>query len=67
MLLVGPSVAASGQWLERADITSGPILRAIGSRGSGEREALAPQSIKLSLSGGARWLDWKRGSLLRMV
>jgi integrase len=47
VLLVGPPVAALREWLERADITRGPIFRAIDRWEAVEERALTPQSINL--------------------
>lgn len=47
VLLVGPPVAALREWLERADITKGPIFRAIDRWEAVEERALTPQSINL--------------------
>jgi integrase len=46
-LLVGPPVAALREWLERADISKGPIFRAIDRWEAVEERALTPQSINL--------------------
>ena len=46
-LLVGPPVAALREWLERVDITKGPIFRAIDRWVAVEEKALTPQSINL--------------------
>ena len=46
-LLVGPPVGALREWLERADITKGPIFRAIDRWEAVEENALTPQSINL--------------------
>jgi integrase len=45
VLLVGPTVEALREWLERADIKKGPIFRAIDRWEAVERKALTPQSI----------------------
>ncbi len=47
VLLVGPPVTALKEWLERADISKGPIFRAIDRWGAVEDRALTPQSINL--------------------
>jgi integrase len=47
VLLVGPPVAALREWLERADITNGPVFRAIDRWEAIEERALTPQSINL--------------------
>jgi hypothetical protein len=47
VLLVGPPVEALRGWLERADITKGPIFRAIDRWEAVEEKALTPQSINL--------------------
>ena len=47
MLLVGPPVEALREWLERADIKTGPIFRAIDRWEAVEEKALTPQSINL--------------------
>ncbi|KAJ8136160.1 hypothetical protein OY671_010627, partial [Metschnikowia pulcherrima] len=43
--LVGPPVEASREWLERADISKGPIFRAIDRWEAVEERASTPQSI----------------------
>ena len=47
VLLVGPPVEALREWLERADISKGPIFRAIDRWEAMEERALTPQSINL--------------------
>jgi integrase len=47
VLLVGPPVEALREWLEGADITKGPIFRAIDRWEAVEEKALTPQSIDL--------------------
>ena len=47
VLLVGPPVTALKEWLERVDISKGPIFRAIDRWGAVEDRALTPQSINL--------------------
>jgi hypothetical protein len=47
VLLVGPPVEALREWLERADISKGPIFRATDRWEAIEERALAPQSINL--------------------
>jgi integrase len=47
VLLVGAPVGALREWLERADITKGPIFRAIDRWEAVEERALTPQSINL--------------------
>jgi integrase len=47
VLLVGPPVEALREWLERADISKGPIFRAIDRWEAVEERALTPQSINL--------------------
>lgn len=47
VLLVGPPVEALREWLERADISKGPIFRAIDRWEALEERALTPQSINL--------------------
>ena len=49
VLLVGPPVAALREWLQRADLSKGPIFRAIDQWGALEDRALTPQSINLIL------------------
>ncbi|MGU3497038.1 site-specific integrase [Xanthobacteraceae bacterium A53D] len=49
VLLVGPPVVALREWLERADITDGPVFRAIDRWDGLEERALTPQSINLIL------------------
>ena len=49
VLLVGPPVAALKEWLQRADISKGPVFRAIDRWGAVEERALTPQSINLIL------------------
>ena len=43
----GPPVQAFREWLERADISKGPIFRAIDRWEAVEEKALTPQSINL--------------------
>ncbi|MDQ8727500.1 site-specific integrase [Bradyrhizobium sp. LHD-71] len=47
VLLVGPPVEALRAWLERADISKGPIFRAIDRWEALEERALTPQSVNL--------------------
>ncbi|ACI94747.1 phage integrase [Afipia carboxidovorans OM5] len=47
VLLVGPPVEALREWLERADISKGPVFRAIDRWEALEERALTPQSINL--------------------
>ncbi|GLR97508.1 integrase [Bradyrhizobium liaoningense] len=47
VLLVGPPVEALHEWLLRADISQGPIFRAIDRWEAIEERALTPQSINL--------------------
>jgi integrase len=47
VLLLGPPVAALRTWLERADIASGPVFRAIDRWGALEDRALTPQAVNL--------------------
>ena len=47
VLLVGPPVEALRLWLERADITKGPIFRAIDQWEGLEERALTPQAVNL--------------------
>ena len=47
VLLVGPPVEALREWLQRADISKGPIFRAIDRWEAIEERALTPQSINL--------------------
>jgi integrase len=47
VLLVGRPVEALREWLERADISKGPIFRAIDRWEAIEERALTPQSINL--------------------
>lgn len=47
VLLVGPPVEALREWLERADISQGPIFRAIDRWEAIEERSLTPQSINL--------------------
>jgi integrase len=47
VLLVGPPVDALREWLERADITKGPVFRGIDRWEGIEDKALTPQSINL--------------------
>jgi integrase len=49
VLLVGPPVEALREWLERGDISNGPIFRAIDRWEALEERALTPQSINLVL------------------
>jgi integrase len=47
VFLVGPPVEALREWLQRADITNGPVFRAIDRWEAIEERALTPQSINL--------------------
>ncbi len=47
VLLVGPPVTARKEWLERADISKGPVLRAVDRWGAAEERDLTPQPINL--------------------
>ncbi|GLR93986.1 integrase [Bradyrhizobium liaoningense] len=47
VLLVGPPVVALREWLVRADISQGPVFRAIDRWEAVEERALTPQSINL--------------------
>ena len=47
VLLVGPPVEALREWLERTDISKGPVFRAIDRWEALEERALTPQSINL--------------------
>jgi integrase len=47
VLLIGPPVLALREWLERADITQGPIFRAIDRWEGLEQRALTPQAVNL--------------------
>jgi integrase len=47
VLLVGPPVDALRMWLERADITKGPIFRAIDQWEGMDERALTPQAVNL--------------------
>jgi integrase len=47
VLLVGPPVEALREWLQRADISRGPVFRAIDRWKAIEERALTPQSINL--------------------
>jgi integrase len=47
VLIVGPPVAALRLWLERADIASGAVIRAIDRWQAIEERALTPQAINL--------------------
>ena len=47
VLLVGPPVAALRTWLERADIASGPVFRAIDRWEGLVDRALTPQAVNL--------------------
>jgi integrase len=47
VLLVGPPVEALLEWLERADVSRGPIFRSIDRWEALEERALTPQSINL--------------------
>ena len=47
VLLVGPPVEALREWLQRADISRGPVFRAIDRWEAIEERALTPQSINL--------------------
>ncbi len=49
VLLVGQPVEALRLWLERADISKGPIFRAIDQWGAIEERALTPQAVNLIL------------------
>ena len=47
VFLVGPPVAALREWLERADVSKGPVFRAIDRWEAVDEKALTPQSINL--------------------
>ena len=47
VLLVGPPVEALREWLQRADISRGPVFRTIDRWEAIEERALTPQSINL--------------------
>ena len=47
VLLVGPPVEALRDWLERADVSKGPVFRAIDRWEAVDEKALTPQSINL--------------------
>jgi len=47
VFLIGPPVQALREWLERADISKGPLFRAIDRWEGVEERALTPQSINL--------------------
>jgi integrase len=47
VLLLGPPVLALQEWLERADIASGPVFRAIDRWEGLEQRALTPQAVNL--------------------
>jgi integrase len=47
VLLVGPPVEALREWLERADVSKGPVFRAIDRWEAIDERALTPQSINL--------------------
>jgi integrase len=47
VLLVGPPVEALRDWLERADVSKGPIFRGIDRWEAVDEKALTPQSINL--------------------
>ena len=49
VLLVGRPVEALKEWLERADITKGPVFRAIDRWDAVEERPLTPQSVNLIL------------------
>ncbi|XFF02391.1 Site-specific integrase (plasmid) [Bradyrhizobium guangxiense] len=49
VLIVGPPVEALREWLERADIASGPVFRAVDRWDAVDERALTPQSINLIL------------------
>jgi hypothetical protein len=49
VLLIGPPVAALQEWFERADITKGPVFRAIDRWEGLEPQALTPQAVNLIL------------------
>ena len=49
VLMIGPPVEALREWLERADITKGPVFRAIDHMEVIAQRALTPQSINLIL------------------
>lgn len=49
MLLIGRSVVALREWLERAGIAEGAVFRAVDRWGHVERRALTPQSVNLIL------------------
>jgi integrase len=47
VLLIGPPVEALREWLERADISKGPVFRAIDRWEGVEDKALTPQAVNL--------------------
>jgi integrase len=49
VILIGKPVIALKNWLERANITSGPLFRGIDRWGHIDRKALDPQSVNLIL------------------
>jgi integrase len=49
VLLIGPPVDALREWLERADLTKGPVFRAIDRWQGVEAKALTPQAVNLIL------------------
>ena len=65
VLLVGPPVEALREWLERADISKGPIFRAINRWEAVEERALTPQSINLLVKRRCAWRGSRRGSFPR--
>jgi integrase len=49
VILIGKPVTALKSWLERANITSGPLFRSIDRWGHVDRKGLDPQSVNLIL------------------
>ncbi len=58
--LAGPPVEALREWLERADITKGPIFRAIDRWEAAEEKALTPRSINLIVKRRCAMPGWSR-------
>ena len=65
MLLVGPSVEALREWLERIDITKGPIFRAIDRWEAVEEKALTRRSINLILKRRCAMVGLERVGVFR--
>ncbi len=60
VLLVGPPVEALRKWLERVDVSSGPIFRSIDHWEALEERALTPQSISLIVKRRCASPGWRQ-------